>query len=336
MADRPILLVGSIPLDDAGAVFSAISESIGARVHYVPDGETGERLGWIGWQYSQFAALDALEGTKTKERDYQRRPPLKLREGADLTEIEFGQLGYAKEAIASYRLFLERRDAGQFLPETRFQVCLPTPFAPVYNFVAYGSQAAIQSPYDRAMRGELNTICTAIPNEDLAIQWDVATEMSLFEDVYPSPSGLPWGWLPDRLAELGGWVPPDVVMGYHLCYGSAGNKHWKEPDDLRMCVRVANALVSRLERSIDWLHMPVPIERDDDAYFRPLNGARWSADTSLYLGLVHAGDGVEGTCKRIRVATQYHGEFGISTECGLGRLDAGDVAAILKLHMECR
>ena len=335
MSERPILLVGSIPLDDTSSVFDAVSETLGDDVEYVPDGEVGERTGWIGWQFARFAALDGLEETGTKERDYQQRPPLRLKDGTDPNTIEFAELGYAAQAISSYASFKKRRDAGNFSPSARFQVCLPTPFAPVYNFVNYESQAAILPIYTAAIGKELAAICAAIPHDDLAIQWDVATEISLFEDVYPSPFGPPWSVLPKLLVELGDDVPVDVKLGYHLCYGSAGNKHWKEPDSLQMCVRVANMLVAKVGRVIDWFHMPVPIDRMDDAYFRPLNGAKLSADTQLFLGLVHDQDGAEGTNRRIDAASQFFPDFGIATECGLGRRSGDDVDRILRLHAEC-
>jgi hypothetical protein len=40
-------LVGSIPLADAREVFEQVGARIGAAAHAIPDGETGERLGWI-------------------------------------------------------------------------------------------------------------------------------------------------------------------------------------------------------------------------------------------------------------------------------------------------
>ena len=55
-------------------------------------------------------------------------------------------------------------------------------------------------------------------------------------------------------------------------------------------VGVANALAASLDRPLNWIHMPVPHERDDDGYFAPLDELRLPASTELYLGLIHAGD----------------------------------------------
>ena len=50
---------------------------------------------------------------------------------------------------------------------------------------------------------------------------------------------------------------------------------------------------------VAYIHMPVPIERDDDDFHRPLRELGLPAATELYLGVVHAGDGTEGTRARI-------------------------------------
>jgi hypothetical protein len=65
--------------------------------------------------------------------------------------------------------------------------------------------------------------------------------------------------------------------------------------------------------------MPVPIGRSDDAFYMPLKDLRLHPETELYLGVVHAQDGVEGTRRRIATATRYAPTFGIASECGISR-----------------
>jgi hypothetical protein len=64
--------------------------------------------------------------------------------------------------------------------------------------------------------------------------------------------------------------------------------------------------------------MPVPIARDDDAYFAPLASLVIDAETELFLGLVHA-DAPENSLRRIKAASNYVSGFGIATECGIAR-----------------
>lgn len=330
----PLLLVGSIPLDDANAVLDAVADTIGPRLISVPDGETGVRSNWIGWQHAVFALQDALEQGAEKERDYQLNPPYRFKAGKSAADIDFGELGFAREAIKSYEAFAARRAARRFPQDARFQVCLPTPFAPVFSFCAYDIQGDIYPLYERAMLMEIDAIRLAIPDKDLCIQWDVATEMSIFEKLHPVPflGDDPAPWLIETLARLGDAVPGGITLGYHLCYGSMGNKHWKEPEDLGICVSAANAIAKGVTRTIDFFHMPVPVERDDDAYVAPLDGLSVSDETLIYLGLIHGADGVEGTARRIAAAKRHLDRFGLSTECGWGRMDAAGVMPLLELH----
>ena len=50
-----LLLVGSIPLGDTDSVLDVVAHTIGVRLTSVPDGETGVRSNWIGWQHAVFA-----------------------------------------------------------------------------------------------------------------------------------------------------------------------------------------------------------------------------------------------------------------------------------------
>jgi hypothetical protein len=62
------------------------------------------------------------------------------------------------------------------------------------------------------------------------------------------------------------------------------------PCDMAIMVDIANGVRQAVTRRIDFLHMPVPKDRTDAAYFRPLTQLTRSDDTTLYLGLVYHGD----------------------------------------------
>ena len=49
-------LVGSVPLDDAAAVFRKVAEGAGAHIHRLPDGETGTRINWVRFIQEQLNA----------------------------------------------------------------------------------------------------------------------------------------------------------------------------------------------------------------------------------------------------------------------------------------
>jgi hypothetical protein len=99
-------------------------------------------------------------------------------------------------------------------------------------------------------------------------------------------------------------------------------------------VEVHNRLMGRLSRPINYIHMPVPADRSDDAYFKPLRELKLNSRTRLFLGLIHDTDGVEGTRRRIAVAEKYIPDFGIATECGFGRRPPETIPNLLRVHSE--
>lgn len=329
---RPVLLVGSVPLSDAEDVFRTASSILGDRVKRIPDGETGVRTNWIGWQAAVFARNAALEPISPDDKEYGIRVRYALRSGVAASNVEFDNLGYADAALESYATFARLKAEGTIHSSTRFQVCLPTPLAPVTSFVSQESQAAIEPAYQRRMLSELERICAAIPHDQLAVQWDTAIEFGVLEGVMPSHLEDPKSQIISRLADLGTRVPSDVELGYHLCYGDAGHRHFVQPKDTALLVEVANAICAGVRRPVNWVHMPVPRDRDDIAYFAPLSKLRLHPETELYLGLVHFTDGIQGTQRRMAAAAKVVAQFGLATECGFGRRPAETVAPLMELH----
>ena len=69
-----------------------------------------------------------------------------------------------------------------------------------------------------------------------------------------------------RLGELSGWIPAQVPLGYHLCYGDAPSaegegRDLEEPEDTSKLVAVASAVTERAARPLAWFSMPVPLSR---------------------------------------------------------------------------
>jgi hypothetical protein len=129
-------------------------------------------------------------------------------------------------------------------------------------------------------------------------------------------------------------VPAAVELGIHLCYGDPGHKHLVEPADMGLMVELANRFTAKVKRPITWVHMPVPRDRDDEAYFAPLQDLRLHSGTELYIGLIHLRDGISGAIKRLAAAKQVIPKFGIATECGFGRRNPETILSLIKLHRE--
>jgi hypothetical protein len=325
-------LVGSVPLDNAAAVFCAASDALGDQLRRIPDGETGERTNWIGWQRQVMARNPSLEMGPVVPALYAPRARFKVRDGVSAGDIHFDNLGYADAAIASYVVFQSLKTDGAIPADVKFMVSLPTPLAPITSFVVLESQALVEPAYESRMLEELAQICVAIPDDQLAIQWDIAVEFGVLEGVMSVHFPNVRDGIVERIVRLSNAVPTNVELGYHLCYGDAGHTHFKQPVDAAKLVDVANSVSLRVQRMIQWLHLPVPIDRFDDAYYEPLRQLRLHPETELYLGLIHLADGLEGSRERASVASRHVGQFGVATECGFGRRPPETVPALLEIH----
>ena len=330
-------LVGSIGLDSVEEVFSTVGKLLGPQVKRVPDGEPGPRRLWVSFQYPLLRSSPYLRPDPSGEvRPTNKFPKLCLAEGVRPEEIAFGELGYAREARGSYLDFCAARERGELPKGVRFQVCLPTPMGVIYAFCTRRDLLAIDAAYERAMIREVERVCAAIPHRDLCIQWDFCHEMLILDgqpqDHFPAEHAS-MDEIMQRMRRLCAAVPPDVELGIHLCYGDFGAHHILEPRDMGRMVEVANAMTTAVERPIQFLHMPVPIARSDDAYFSPLQALQYRGE--LYLGVVHAADGVAGTRRRMAAAARYAPKFGIACECGIARARKPElVKRVLEIHAE--
>jgi hypothetical protein len=254
----------------------------------VPDGEPGGRRLWISWQWPVLRAHAALREVVPPPREG-GLAVLEVVPGTDPATIEFGELGYAREARISYQDFRGARERG-WLPEgVKFQVSLPTPFAIISTFLDPESAQVVLPAYSRAMFAEVKRIADAIPHEDLALQWDVCIEMIIWDgqpSIVPSFPGareIVTATLKSCLKA----VPSDIELGVHLCYGDYDARHFIEPVDAGAEVELANTILDLAGRPLAWIHMPVPVARTDDAFYAPLADLKLQSQTRLYLGLIH-------------------------------------------------
>ena len=339
VSDSAVHLVGSVNLSGAEEVFREGAEHVGDLVVALPDGETDHRRAWI--QHLAYKVFYPNTDLIVRQRP---TPPgwyaatfedqWSFEVEPHLNRVTLGELGYAAAAGDAYRLLRRLRDEGAAADDIRLQVALP--FVPSgIGFVAQDVRTyrILADAYRESLRAEIDRLLDVVPAEDLSIQWDLAFEVIAQTGVIPwaSPEEAWEDTL--RYAEpLSETIPNETLLGYHLCYGSWENRHAVEPTDLGISVRLANALIDGAARPVDFVHMTVPISRTDDAYFAPLDDLRHDEIGRVYLGLVHLGDGVDGARQRIAAARPHLTDFGISTECGMGRFARAEIIELLTLH----
>jgi hypothetical protein len=361
---KGVHFIGSVPFRDARETFSTLSHSLPHHISRLPDGEPDARQIFIRWQTALFKPYPKLLNFRTGQDASLCGAPITSEEFPQVTRyLETLDTGYDRAAIDSYAVFRNLRAEGVIPPGVKFQVCVPTATNTISAAIASVHRNFVEPYYVAALRRALSNIQNAIPHADLAIQIDCAHEFGILEQIWKVSGEYrdrfqPW-WVADPLQEPAnqeifdgvidrivqlagnGHVAPDVEVGFHLCYGDIGHKHFVEPKDTALMTRVATALLTRLGkegRSVAFLHLPVPKEREDDAYFASLQDllpALREHHTQLYLGLVQEED-LAGTQRRIatarRIIPDDSGvEWGCATECGLGRTDPNMVPSIIEI-----
>jgi hypothetical protein len=337
---RDIYLVGSVPMASAGEVFEKVSAALGTRIKRLPDGETGERGDWISWLEPVFSEHPSFQKSGEFFRVHASgtgRERYTLKPGIKPQDVRFDNLFYADIAKDSYAEFKRLKNVGKIPAGTKFQVDLVPAHSVIWLFLVDSLHAPIDPIYNDALKREIDKIAAAIPHDELAIQFDVASAVfARLERNEASSYGRTKAEMQETfgniLVELGNRVPGDIDLLYHLCYGDSGHKHVVEPTDMNDMVEFTNRLARQIERPVQLVHMPVPRNRSDDAYFDPLKRLKLPPETELCLGIVHHTDGVEGTKRRLETAKRHASRFSIATECGFGRRDPATIPELLRIH----
>ena len=325
-------LVGSVPFKSAEEVFVNSTQALPGRLPRIPDGETGPRTYFVMWQSfvfpSQVLSPIHRNGKPLESTDFQ------------CTFDHIKPTKYDEMAVESYQTFCKLRSQGVIPQGVRFQVSIPTPTNPVWTHVDYAYREQVEPLYEKRLIQDLRRLQEAIPAHDLAIQIDAAIEFAYLEyeggriqDPFFKPyfSSVKEGIL-ERISRLSSAVNQDVQLGFHLCYGDRSHKHFVQPENAGLLVEVATSIVQRIgpQHPIEWIHLPVPKDRLDTAYFNPLKNLG-IGDVKLFLGLVHSHD-ENGTEQRLKAAQAvYPRIFGIATECGMGRTPVEDIESIFTI-----
>ena len=349
MSPSSVHFNGSVNLPDAETVMREISSRIPTGVRRMTDGETGERGYWILFQVQKFQQMPEFESMTVghayeTSSDAPDMPQLRLIEGASASTIDWPNLGYADAYAKSFEIFDRLQEDGTIPAGVRFQMQYPTPLASMAGTIVPEDLPAVTASYETALFADLDNALARLPRDRCAVQWDVAVEFGLLEGAMGPGSAMPMDQVTPGLVRCVDRVPAEVPVGLHLCYGDYGHQHFKQPESVQMQVDVVNAVVSAAQRPVNWASFTVPQARNDLRYFAPLRDLTAGPETELYFALVpyHPDAQADGTtaeqAQQIDTALAQSSagqrDWGICTECGMGRVAADDVPKLLDLHRE--
>jgi hypothetical protein len=262
-----------------------------------------------------------------------------LRAGKSVHDVHFDNLFYADIAKVSYAEFAELKAQGVIPKHVRFQIDLVPAHSVIWLFLQDDLHQPLDPVYNEALKREIDKIAAMLPQDQIAIQFDVASAVfARLQRREPNAYGKTRAEMLSSFAGiltgLANRVPAGMELLFHFCYGDSNHRHVVEPTDMGDMVDVANRLCADAGRTIQLIHMPVPRDRSDDAYFAPLGRLQLKPETELSLGLVHYTDGVAGTRKRLAAAERHANRFSVATECGFGRRPPETIPELLRIHAE--
>src|SRR5665213_1974929 len=158
-------IVGSVPLADASEVFTTLAGTLGTSLKRIPDGETGERLSWVGWLSRVFATVPQLELSDDVWRVHEAASAhrvYRLKPGAKVSDIRFDTLPYSEFALESYAVFKRLRDAGKIPPGTKFQVDFAPAHSAARSHVVESLLPEMEPIFNDAIMREIDRISAAI------------------------------------------------------------------------------------------------------------------------------------------------------------------------------
>jgi hypothetical protein len=337
-----LLLVGSLPAESTEAALRAAGQLFGDLVFALPDGETGPRAAWVGFERERLVrpnpdveTVAVTESPTGIPRHAYETPIFRVREG--VSELHWETWPRIDDAIASYRTFRALRDEGAIPARLRFQVGLPFPSSALNGFKAdFASDYPVaERAFEQLVARELERLVDEIPPQDLALQWDVCYEVLDVEGVLAWTAEGAWERFTGPVERLTPLVPDDVLVGYHFCYGTFPEWPMYEPRNLGLSVRMANDAVERSGRRVDWVHMTGPryLRSEDESFFRPLADLQ-PGDARVYLGIVLPLDGIAGARRRHATAARYLPDFGVAMYCGFGRQPGADGLETMREHAQ--
>ena len=349
MANRGILLVGSMPFANEPTAMAEALDRVGEHLWALPDGEIGERTeacpngtrsAWVQTIMDRCEAdtdnwrvlRPAIRNAKGYAKDYNSGPRLRPRHRPK-TVAQHLDFGWAEAARQSYPEFLRLRDRFAY-PDLRFQVGLPTGMGATFGMMGPLNALRYADAFSMRMAQEANEIHRFTEPGDLQFQIEVPGELAL---VYRSPK-LMIRWAAKRVLKLVQQLPSEAPIGIHLCFGDLNNQALTHAPSLDKAVAFTHALIAKwpLQRTLSYIHIPLaeaseppPLGR---SYYQRLADLRLPASTRLVAGFVHARRSIEDL-RRIRdqIETIRGEEVDIACSCGLGRQDPDTARRLLDM-----
>ncbi len=138
--------------------------------------------------------------------------------------------------------------------ECRFQIDLVPAHSVIWLFLQDDLHQPLDPIYNEALKREIDKIAAALPHDQIAIQFDVASAVFARlqrgdPNAYGRTRGEMLATFSRILTDLADHVPADIELMFHFCYGDSNHKHVIEPTDMGDMADVANRLSADVKRT---------------------------------------------------------------------------------------
>lgn len=325
-------LVGSIPAQDAEQAMALAGEHLGDALHWVPDGETGERFHWVVHIIEGLRDHPDLEVVRDGDwSSYDETLTYKVRKGHTLRaeSLDFGHVAAFEE---SYPVFKAFRGDGRM----RFQVGIPGDFD-MGGFVL-GPAGALRhrGAFRDATLDEIRRI-HGIGGDDVVFQVEVPLELVSVARAPGPARGAAARLLGGNVAGLAAGSPEGARFGVHLCLGDMNHEALATMADMSPVVALANAIAAAWPagRKLEFMHAPFAGASQppptDPAYYAPLARLRLPGGTRFAAGFAHEHQDLEVQRRLLHtIESAYGGRVDVSAACGLGRRTPDEAVASMR------
>lgn len=339
MAKRKLLLVGSLPFENAEDAMGRAMDTFGNGLELIPDGEIGEknaqfpngsRSAWVthqmhlcakdtaNWEMVKAGEINAAGFPADYDKVWRVKPkhsPSEMHK-----HLDFKYDTYFEE---SYPIFKRLRAEHGLEGQVKFQLGIPTGLGIGFGMMNPLTAIRYAGALNTRIAYEANRVLE-MAGDDVVIQVEIPAELAM---AYRLPSfmmGFPLRIAFDLLNKLN-----PAPIGFHLCLGDLNNKALTKAPSLTKMVDFSNRLIKGTPNKHKLLYMHYPLAEAAEppplsaAYYAPLKDIQTPKGVDFIAGFIHE-KRTEAENKQIlkHIEDAVHHPVGVSCSCGMGRRPA--------------
>lgn len=323
---RKTHLVGAWPGRSAPDAMEEALSRIGDHLLQMPDGETGERSGWVKPTVEWARANPDLELVQDGDySDMRHTPVFRVKgESFDSANIHLQYQRAFEESFPAFKVLRERHGKS----DIRFQVGIPAPADCAWaTFASDGAtpDPSLADPFFEATVPQLHAI-HEIGGDDIVFQLESVVAMVAVVMAPEDQQEAVAQQMAGMLAGVAQSAPAGAKFGLHLCLGDFNHQSVTDMGSARPLVLLSNAVAAAWpqDRPLLYIHTPFAAAEKpghlEEEWFEPLSELDLPEDVRFVAGFIHESLDIDDLrVVRDRIDTLTGRKVDVAATCGLGR-----------------